>query len=85
METDPMNYKHSYLLIVFLLLGLAGCAANPRQIRCAQIVQAYRHIHPGVRPRVGLHRPLANLQRALGLRLRLFVSAPPAIKIRRRQ
>ncbi len=47
METDPMNYKHSYLLIVFLLLGLAGCTVGPNYKRpSVDVPGEYRGVAP---------------------------------------
>lgn len=47
METDPMNYRHSYWLVVFLLLGLAGCTVGPNYKRPSVDVPAgYRGVAP---------------------------------------
>ena len=42
-----MNYRHSYLLVVFLVLGLAGCTVGPNYKRpSVDVPGAYRGVAP---------------------------------------
>ncbi len=47
METNPMNWKHSYFFVVVLLLGLAGCTVGPNYKRpSVDVPGAYRGVAP---------------------------------------